>query len=276
MSLLKAATKSRTDCSAASSGSWDGATPRSSKFRPEIKSTGVANRAEPVVPGVVQAGECPFCRKMSARADGRESIPKSRTVLGHELKEQRRQAAILRGQTSLNARLDREHQQIEGDISGGRNPEHQGEVSRVQPKCPVKQDACRHRLKARRGLFKHRSLVFRFLRAAFAPDPDVVMYGTGADEKRVGLAQIQAQAERDWSQAEAAAVTYESIAVSAAGAVAWAAADAAFRLKAAGQEMTLPARITFVLEKREAQWLVVHAHFSVPAAGQAEGESYPA
>ena len=114
------------------------------------------------------------------------------------------------------------------------------------------------------------------LRAAFAPDPDVVMYGTGADEKRVGLAQIQAQVERDWSQAEAAAVTYESISVSAAGAVAWAAADAAFRLKAAGQEMTLPARITFVLEKRGAQWLVVHAHFSVPAAGQAEGESYPA
>jgi ubiquinone/menaquinone biosynthesis C-methylase UbiE len=60
------------------------------------------------------------------------------------------------------------------------------------------------------------------LLAAFAPDPDVVMYGTGADEKRVGLAQIQTQVERDWSQAEAAAVTYESISVSAAGAVAWA------------------------------------------------------
>ena len=26
------------------------------------------------------------------------------------------------------------------------------------------------------------------MRAAFAPDPDVVMYGTGADEKRIGPA----------------------------------------------------------------------------------------
>ena len=113
------------------------------------------------------------------------------------------------------------------------------------------------------------------LQAAFASDPDVVMYGTGIDEKRVGLAEIQAQAERDWSQAEATAVTYTWTSVSAAGSVAWAATDAAFNLKAGGQAMTLPARITFVLEKRGAQWLIVQAHFSFPAAGQTEGESFP-
>lgn len=113
------------------------------------------------------------------------------------------------------------------------------------------------------------------LRAAFAPDPGVVMYGTGADEKRVGLAEIQAQAERDWSQSEAAAMTYRWTSVSAAGSVAWAASDAAFKLKAGGQEMTLPVRITFVLEKRGEEWLIVQAHFSIPAAAQAEGESFP-
>ena len=32
------------------------------------------------------------------------------------------------------------------------------------------------------------------LRAAFAPDSDVVMYGTGADEKRVGVAQEELDA----------------------------------------------------------------------------------
>jgi ketosteroid isomerase-like protein len=113
------------------------------------------------------------------------------------------------------------------------------------------------------------------LLSAFAPDPDVVMYGTGADEKRIGLSQIQAQAERDWSQAESAAITYEWTAVSAAGAVAWAAADASFKLKADGQEISLPARLTCVLEKRGEQWLIVQAHFSLPAAGQGEGESFP-
>jgi hypothetical protein len=40
--------------------------------------------------------------------------------------------------------------------------------------------------------------------------------------------------------------------------------------------VTLPARITFVLEKRGEEWLIVQAHFSFPAAGQAEGESFPA
>lgn len=113
------------------------------------------------------------------------------------------------------------------------------------------------------------------LLSAFAPDPDVVMYGTGADEKRIGLAEIQAQAERDWSQTESAAVTYEWSSISAAGSVAWAATDASFNLKADGQEMTLPARLTFVLEKRGEQWLIVQGHFSFPAAGQTEGESFP-
>ena len=113
------------------------------------------------------------------------------------------------------------------------------------------------------------------LRAAFAPDPDVVMYGTGVDEKRVGLAEIQAQAQRDWSQADATAITYGWTSISVAGPVAWAAGDAAFKLKAGGQEMTLPARFTCVLEKRGQQWLIVQAHFSFPAGGQAEGESYP-
>jgi ketosteroid isomerase-like protein len=113
------------------------------------------------------------------------------------------------------------------------------------------------------------------LRAAFAPDPDVVMYGTGADEKRVGLAQVQAQAERDWSQNEAATVTFGWSSVSATGSVAWVAADATFSFKAGGQAMSLPARTTFVLEKRGEKWLIVQAHFSFPAPGQTQGEAFP-
>jgi ketosteroid isomerase-like protein len=113
------------------------------------------------------------------------------------------------------------------------------------------------------------------LLSAFAPDPDVVMYGTGADEKRIGPSGVQAQAERDWSQTESATITYEWMSISCAGPVAWAATDASFHLKAGGQEMTLPARITFVLERRGEQWLIVQGHFSLPAAGQSEGESFP-
>ena len=113
------------------------------------------------------------------------------------------------------------------------------------------------------------------LLSMIAPDPDVVMYGTGADEKRIGQAGIQAQAERDWSQAESASITYDWVSVSAAGSVAWAATDGSFTLKAGGQEMTLPGRFTIVLEKRGELWLIVQAHVSLPAAGQSEGESFP-
>jgi ketosteroid isomerase-like protein len=113
------------------------------------------------------------------------------------------------------------------------------------------------------------------LRAVFASDPDVVMYGTGADEKRVGLAEIEAQAERDWSQSESVSLTYGWTSVSAAGSVAWVAADTVFNVKAGGQAMSLHGRFTFVLEKRGEQWLIVQSHASFPAAGQAEGESFP-
>ncbi len=113
------------------------------------------------------------------------------------------------------------------------------------------------------------------LKSVFSSDPDVMIYGTGADEKRVGPAQVQAQIERDWSQSESTAVKYKWTHISAAGSVAWVAADVDFDLKGGGQEFTLPARVTFVLEKRGKEWLILQGHFSFPAAGEAEGESFP-
>jgi len=100
------------------------------------------------------------------------------------------------------------------------------------------------------------------LRAVFAPDPDVVMFSPGAGERVVGLSEIVAKAEGDWSRSEAASLEYRRTSVSAAGPVAWAAVDADFTVRAGGQETTLPAHITFVLEKRGESWLIVHAHYS--------------
>jgi len=112
--------------------------------------------------------------------------------------------------------------------------------------------------------------------AVIAPDPDVVMFGSGADEKRVGLAEIRTQLERDWSQSEAASMRYEWTSISAAGSVAWVAAGVTFKVQAGGQEITLSGRFTAVLENCKEKWLLVQAHFSLPFAGQAEGESFPA
>jgi len=111
--------------------------------------------------------------------------------------------------------------------------------------------------------------------ALYAPDPDVVVIGTGGDEKRIGLAEIKALVERDFAQFEDASLKIGWHSVSAAGSVAWVAADAIVRANTSGREIGLQARLTVVLERREDRWLIVQFHGSVPAAGQKEGEAFP-
>jgi ketosteroid isomerase-like protein len=93
--------------------------------------------------------------------------------------------------------------------------------------------------------------------------------------KRVGLGEIELQAQRDWLQTDRSEVRYGWMSISAAGNVAWAATDATFELSADGQALSFPVRITIVLEKRGNQWLMVQSHFSFPAADQEEGEAFP-
>ncbi|MCV2872780.1 nuclear transport factor 2 family protein [Defluviimonas sp. WL0050] len=114
------------------------------------------------------------------------------------------------------------------------------------------------------------------LMACFGTDPDVMVFGTGVDEKPVGPSAIEAQVKRDWAQTEAIAIRLSDAVVSAAGNVAWVSGSGAFEISAGGQDMRMPARITYVLENRDDGWRVVQAHFSAPAADQAEGSSIPA
>ena len=107
------------------------------------------------------------------------------------------------------------------------------------------------------------------------PDPDLVLLGTGADEKRIGQAEALAQTKRDWAQSETSSLEIGWHLVSSAGTVAWVTADIAFQFKAGGQQMALPGRLTAVLEQRDGKWLIAQSHFSFPTAGQDEGKSFP-
>jgi ketosteroid isomerase-like protein len=111
------------------------------------------------------------------------------------------------------------------------------------------------------------------LLSLFAPDADAVLIGTGPDERRVGRAEIQAQAERDWAQSEAGSFHWTWHSVSAAGSVAWLAAEGTAQARVGGQDMSLPIRLTSVLEKHGNEWLIVQSHASVPAGSQ--GQSFP-
>lgn len=102
------------------------------------------------------------------------------------------------------------------------------------------------------------------LMSLFAPDNDVVVYGSEPDEKRVGLDEIKMVVDRDWSEHGNTSLEFNWISISSAGSLAWVAIDAFFKVNTNGQKMIYSSRITSVLEKREGKWLIVQGHFSYP------------
>ena len=64
-----------------------------------------------------------------------------------------------------------------------------------------------------------------------APDDDVVIYGTSADEKRIRFKEIKTQFERDWTQLEDPAHEYKWFSISTANDVALMAIDSVFKAK---------------------------------------------
>ena len=114
------------------------------------------------------------------------------------------------------------------------------------------------------------------LLAACAPDADIVLIGTGADEKRVGRTEIKTQFERDYAQSERLSFDFDWRTVSAAGSVAWVATTGMVHAMVAGQSVDFPFRLTGVLEHRGDRWLWVQMHASIPAPEQTEGQSFPA
>ena len=122
------------------------------------------------------------------------------------------------------------------------------------------------------GAYQRRDL--EAVMATFGSDPDVMLFGTGADEVRRGKDAIRTQVQRDWGQTDEVSLALRWGPVSAAGDVAWTWAEGSFDFRAGDVEGSLPARVSAVLERRDGQWLIVHSHFSAPAAGQVEGESF--
>jgi ketosteroid isomerase-like protein len=109
----------------------------------------------------------------------------------------------------------------------------------------------------------------------WAPDPDIIVIGSGGDEKSVGTAQFSEQLKRDWAQGEVQSIGVKNFAVSAASSAAWISADINFHGKTAAREFDLPVRLTGVMEKRGGRWMWVQMHISSPSSVQASGQSWP-
>jgi ketosteroid isomerase-like protein len=101
-----------------------------------------------------------------------------------------------------------------------------------------------------------------------AHDPGMVNFGTAASERIVGW-----DALREVMEAQNAALSGTKIAasdvtvnVSSEGRFAWATSLWEFKATMGGQAIALPVRCTWILEKRETGWVVVHFHKSVGTA----------
>jgi uncharacterized protein (TIGR02246 family) len=110
--------------------------------------------------------------------------------------------------------------------------------------------------------------------AFFVTDPDVIVIGTGGDEKGVGLAEIRNILGRAISQFEEASFQLDWHSVSASGSVAILAADVNLYVKTSDRQITEQIRLTVVLEQRGDRWLVIQWHDSLPAAGQKKGQAF--
>jgi ketosteroid isomerase-like protein len=98
-----------------------------------------------------------------------------------------------------------------------------------------------------------------------ATDSDVVLFGMGPDEKRIGLNEMKIQFESDWSEFEAASIRFNWISISAVGDAAWVAADTLFKMTVEGNNLLFPCFLTMVLAKNRGNWFIVHVHYSAPA-----------
>lgn len=110
--------------------------------------------------------------------------------------------------------------------------------------------------------------------AHIAPDDDVVLIGTGADEVRIGPDQARMQVERDYEQTDKIAMRLKDPMVSARGPVAWMWGEVTFDGIADGEAFTIPGRMTAVFEERDGRWVMVNSHYSAPMAGQEVGSSF--
>jgi ketosteroid isomerase-like protein len=108
--------------------------------------------------------------------------------------------------------------------------------------------------------------------AMIASKPEPIFVYPGPEGLRVGRSQIKAAYERDFSKFQSAKIDYTSISVGSRGRIAWFASEWVATVDMDGQELTIPARWTAVLEKRHGKWLFVQSHFTYdPVAPKERG-----
>jgi ketosteroid isomerase-like protein len=96
-------------------------------------------------------------------------------------------------------------------------------------------------------------------------DPEAVNFGTDASDRIVGWDALRKVMEAQFAALKETRITASDVTVNIApgGRFAWATSLWDFKAKMGEQEVALPVRCTWVLEKAESRWVIVHFHKSV-------------
>ena len=102
----------------------------------------------------------------------------------------------------------------------------------------------------------------------FAHDPDMVNFGTGAKERIVGWDVLRKVIEDQNAALSETKITQSDVTINVQpdGRFAWATSLWDFKSTMGAQVMQLPVRCSWILEKQDKGWKIVHFHKSVGAA----------
>lgn len=104
---------------------------------------------------------------------------------------------------------------------------------------------------------------------------NINMWGSGFDEYRVGLQQVEEQLKRDWRQSEKGEIVVVSFVPTPSDAL-WAAALCHAKVTIDGETHVFEhLRGTIVIEKENDTWKISHMHASFPDVRNAENGSFP-
>lgn len=119
--------------------------------------------------------------------------------------------------------------------------------------------------------YKNRDLPF--LLSLFTQNSNV--WGSGLDEYRVGLSEIETQFKRDWSQSEQGEIEVGEF-IPAPHDAPWAAAICTAQVTIEGKTHVFEhLRGTLTVEKENGAWKIAHMHCSFPDYRNPENNSFP-
>jgi hypothetical protein len=112
-----------------------------------------------------------------------------------------------------------------------------------------------------------------FLLSLFSQNTNV--WGSGVDEYRVGIKEMEEQLRRDWSQSEQAKIEVIRFVPTPEQSL-WTAAICQARITIKGEEYLFEhLRGTLTIENENGDWKIAHMHCSFPDYRNAENGSFP-